>query len=107
MEVDSPHLPTDASDLRLWERTPMLLSSPVLNTHELLLNAAGDPSFAGSGDHVDFAADAEFGQINSRLDGEAGVGQDAADVMGFEVVEVRAGAVDLVGDVVAGAVSEE
>ena len=35
------------------------------------------------------------------------MGQDAARVVGFEVVEVRAGAVNLVGDVVAGAVHEE
>ena len=55
----------------------------------------------------DFAAHAELREVDAGLDGEAGVGQDAARVVGFEVVEVRAGAVNLVGDVVAGAVGEE
>ena len=58
------------------------------------------------GDHVDFAADAELRQIDAGLDRETGVGQEAALVVGFQVVEVRAGAVNLVGDVVAGAVGE-
>ena len=72
-----------------------------------MLDFAGDPGFAGGGDHVDFAADAELGEIDAGLDGEAGVGQDAAIVVGFEVVEVCAGAVNLLGDVVAGAVGKE
>jgi hypothetical protein len=74
------------------------------------VDAAGDPRarFAGKGDHVDFAADAELaGEVDAGFDGEAGVGQDEADVVGFEVVEVRAAAVDLGADVVAGAVGEE
>ncbi len=77
-----------------------------LDPHEFALDFAGDPGFVGGGDHVDFAADAELGEVDAGLDGEAGVGQDAAVVVGFEVVEVGAGAVDFVGDVVAGAVGE-
>ena len=71
-----------------------------------MLDAAGYPGFAGGGEHVDFAAHAELGQVDAGLDGEAGVGQQKAHVVGFEIVEVRAGAVNLVGDVVAGAMDE-
>jgi hypothetical protein len=39
------------------------------------LNFSGDPGLAGSGQHVDLAADAELRQVDARLDGEAGVGQ--------------------------------
>ena len=76
------------------------------NSHQFSLDFAGDPGFAGGGEHVDFAADAELGEVDAGLDGEAGVGQEPALVVGLEVVEVRAGAVNFVGDVVAGAVGE-
>ena len=79
----------------------------LLDADEFLLDAAGDPGFAGGGEHVDLAADAELGEVDAGLDGEAGVGQKLAHVVGLEVVKVRAGAVNLVGDVVAGAVGEE
>ena len=72
-----------------------------------MLDAAGDPGFAGGGEHVDFTAHAKFGQVDAGLDGEAGVGQDAALVVSFKIVEVRAGTVNLVRDVVAGAMGEE
>jgi hypothetical protein len=72
------------------------------------LGGAGDDGRAGAGDHVDFAADAELaGKVEAGFDGEAGVGQEEALVVGFEVVEVSAVAVDADGDVVAGAVGEE
>ena len=62
------------------------------------------------GDHVDLAADAELrslrGEVDAGLDGEAGVGQDQALVVGFEVVEVGAAAVEFAADVVAGAMGE-
>jgi hypothetical protein len=79
--------------------------------HQLLLARAGDPGFAGGGEHVDLAADSELGMADwpadrCRVRREAGVGQDLALVVGFEVVEVRAGAVQFGGDVVAGAVGE-
>ena len=80
---------------------------------EGLLGGAGDYGFgwlvaAGAmGDHVDFAADAELArEVEAGLDGEAGVGQEQAFVVGFEVVEVGAVAVELGCDVVAGAVGE-
>ena len=78
-----------------------------LGADEFGLDAAGDLGFAFAGDHVDFAADAEFaGEVEAGFDGEAGVGQDEALVVGFEVVEMRAVAVDFGADVVAGAVGE-
>jgi hypothetical protein len=71
------------------------------------LDAAGYFSVGGGGDHVDLAADAEFaGEVDAGFDGEAGVGEEDAGVVGFEVVEVGAGAVDVGADVVAGAVGE-
>ena len=71
------------------------------------MDAAGDLGFAGAGDHVDLVADAEFaGEVEAGFDGEAGVGEDEADVVGLEVVEVGAVAVEFGRDVVAGAVGE-
>ena len=77
-----------------------------LYANQFSLDFAGDPGFVGGGEHVDFAADAEVGEVDAGLDGEAGVWQDLADIMSFEVVEVCAGAVDFVSDVVAGAMGE-
>src|ERR1039458_7659075 len=81
------------------------LSPPrlVSDSDEIPLDAAGDNGVVAGGDHVDFAADAELRQINAGLDGEAGEGQDAAFVVGFEVVEVGAATMKLGADVVAGA----
>ena len=60
--------------------------------------AAGDLGFAFAGDHVDLAADAELAwEVEAGFDGEAGVGEDEALVVGFEVVEVGAVAVDVRG----------
>ena len=55
---------------------------------------------------VDFGTDAELGQVDARLDGEADAGDDAAGVVGLEVVQVDALAVDGVVDAVAQAVGE-
>src|SRR5262249_970299 len=54
-------------------------------------------------DHVDLAAYAELRQVDAGLDGEAGVGDDLAVVLGLEVVHVGAGGVDLDPDRVPGA----
>ena len=71
------------------------------------MEGAGDDGAGGEGDHVDFAADAEVaGEIDAGLDGEAGVGEKEALVVGLEVVEVGAVAVEGDFDVVAGAVGE-
>ncbi len=78
----------------------------VLNPYEFALDSAGYGGVVAGGDHVDFAADAEFREVDAGFDGEAGEGEDAAGVVGFEVVEVSAGAVELSADVVAGAVGE-
>jgi len=71
------------------------------------LHRPGDDGAAGFGDHVDFVANAEFaGEVDAGFDGEAGVGEEQALVVGFEVVEVGAVAVEFDRDVVAGAVGE-
>ncbi len=70
------------------------------------MDFAGDPGFAGGGEHVDFAADSEFGEIDAGFDGEAGVGEDEALVVGFKVIQIRTGAVYLIADIVAGTVGE-
>ena len=78
-----------------------------LDSQELGLDAAGDVGLAGVGDHVDFAADTELaGEVEAGFDGEAGVGEDEADVMGLEVVEVGAVAVEFGCDVVPGTVGK-
>src|SRR5271168_2724406 len=82
------------------ERGPAMKASS--DADQLLLAGAGDPGSARCGEHVDFAADAELGletgrQVDAGLDGEAGVGQDLALVVGFEVVEMSAGAVEFRG----------
>ncbi len=59
------------------------------------------------GDHVDFTAYAELaGEVDPGLDGEAGAGENKTLVVGLEVVQVGAAAVEFGGDVVAGAVGE-
>ena len=55
---------------------------------------------------VHLAAHAELGQVDPRLDAEAGPRDDAAVVAGFQAVDVRAVAVDFLADVVPGAVRE-
>ncbi len=71
------------------------------------MDASCDFGFAFAGDHVDLAADAELaGKVEAGFDGEAGVGEDEALVVGLEVVEVGTIAVELRADVVSGAVSE-
>ncbi len=72
------------------------------------MEGAGDDGAGGEGDHVDLAAYAELaGEVDAGFDGEAGVGEEEALVVGFEVVEVGAVAVEDDGDVVAGAVGKE
>ena len=73
---------------------------------QIRLQPAGDPGFVVAGHHVHFAADAEVFQVDSGLDREAGVRKDEALVVGLEIVEVRAVAVQLGANVVAGAVGE-
>src|SRR5262249_1431795 len=55
---------------------------------------------------IDFAADAELGEINPGLDADTGVRQGAALFAGLEAVHIGAVAVDLFTDGVAGAVAE-
>src|SRR5262249_5202311 len=75
--------------------------------HRGLRGSAGDVYLAaGIDEHIDLAADAELRQVDPWLDGEAGARQDAALLVGLQVVHVGAVAVDLLTDRVAGAVAE-
>jgi len=71
------------------------------NSQQLALDGAGDDGTSSvlgggrAGNHIDLAADAEVaGKVDAGLDGEAGVGQEETLVVGLEVVEVRAVAVE-------------
>src|SRR5207245_2885480 len=55
---------------------------------------------------VDFAADAEVGQIDSRLNGKTGARQDAALLARFEVVHVGPVAMNFLANGVARTVAE-
>src|SRR5271157_2608556 len=77
------------------------------DSHQLLLNLSRDPGLARSGEHVHLAAHAELRQIDAGLDGEAGVGQQEALIVGFKIIKMRAGAVQLLGDVVTRAMGKE
>ena len=79
----------------------------------MVLEGAGYYGFGGvgvvggEGEHVDFVADAEFSWVvEAWFYGEAGVGEEEAVVVGFEVVEVGSVAVEGDGYVVSGAVGE-
>ena len=80
----------------------------VSDAQEFVLARAGDDCSIWIGNHVDLVADTELaGEVEAGLDGEAGVGQDEALVVSFEVVEVGSAAVEFGADVVAGAMGEE
>src|SRR5579875_839362 len=79
-------------------------------SHDFLLPRPGNLGGGFADVEVDFAAHAEgaaVGQIDTRLDGEGGAGQDFALVVGLEVVHVGAGGVDVAAEGVAGAVDEK
>src|SRR5689334_12494963 len=57
--------------------------------------------------HVDFTADAIFRQINSGLNGEAGIGDDFALVLGLQVIHIGAVAVDVLANGVPCAMNKE
>src|SRR5262249_49843595 len=86
-------------------RTGRASGRPQQRAHRLPRPAAGDVDSPPAVDeHVDLAADAELGEVDARLDGEAGARQDAALLVGLQVVHVGAVAVDLLADRVPGAV---
>lgn len=70
------------------------------------LDAAGDLGGGFGAEDIDFAANAEFGEVDAGFDGEEGAGDDGAVVVGLVVVHIGAVAVDLLADGVAGAVEE-
>ena len=61
---------------------------------------------AGVDEDVDLAADAELGQVDARLDGEARPRHHPPVLARFQVVHVGPVAVDFLADVVPGAVDE-
>jgi len=77
-----------------------------LHHHNFALNFPGDLGGTLPHQNVDFAAHAEFGKIYARLNREAAIGKDLADVVYFEVVHIGAVGVDIGTDGVAGAVDE-
>src|SRR5258706_10847761 len=74
--------------------------------HDLLLDFTSDLGATGPDQNIDFAAHAKLRQINTGLDGETRVGQDATFVMDFEIVHVGAVRVHLCADRMAGPVNE-
>ena len=77
-----------------------------LDAHQFLL-IWWNPCLSGRGEHVHLAAHAEFGKVNAGLDRKTGVRQNAAHIVGFQVVQVRARSVQLLRDVVSGAMRKE
>ncbi len=61
---------------------------------------SSDYSTAGLSQHIYLAAHSKFREVDAGFDGEAGVGQDQALVVGFEVVKIGSVAVSLGGDAV-------
>src|SRR5262245_10523423 len=78
------------------------------NAHDLGLQLpAGDVDLPVLVDvHIDLATDAEFRQVDARLDGEARSPHDPPVVAGLQAVDVGAVAVHFLADVVPGAVDE-
>src|SRR5882757_4911299 len=86
-----------------WDRSVSVMeksavSSSVSDADELALYRSRHHSPAGLSQHIYLAAHSKFREIDSRFHGEAGVGQDQALVVGFEVVEVGSVAVGFGGD---------
>src|SRR5579885_2960028 len=78
-------------------------------SHDFLLAGAGNLGPGRTKMQVDFGAHAEGaapGGVNAGLDGEAAAGNDFALVVGFVVIQIGAGGVDLAAQGVASAVHE-
>src|SRR6266536_807549 len=78
-----------------------------MKQRQLALNLAGDARASFVDKHIDLRAHAELREINARLDGEAGPGDVASLIAGFEVVHIGPVAVGFASDGMAGAMSEE
>src|SRR5882672_12551175 len=74
--------------------------------HDLALDFTSDFRAAGADQHVDLAAHSELRQVNTGLDREAGIGQDAALVVDLKIVHVGAISMNFGADRMAGAVNE-
>src|SRR5947209_17916923 len=74
-----------------------------LNQNQFTLDFTSYFSGAVADQHVHLAAYTEFaGQINPRLDGKTGVGNDLAIILGLQVINVGAVAVDVHADGMSG-----
>src|SRR5258708_22175227 len=73
---------------------------------DLLLHLAGHARARFIDEHVHLAANAELRQVNSGLNGKASPGKDCAFVVGFEVVHIRAGAMNILADLMTGAMEK-
>ena len=72
-----------------------------------LQRSAGDHDVTATLDEdVDFAADTEVGEVDAGFNGEQGAWEDAAIVAGFEVIHVSSVAMNLLSEVMAGAMAE-
>src|ERR1035441_9030202 len=57
-----------------WKRIPILREKPS-DPHQFPLNPPCNPGLSRSGHHIHFAAHTELRQVDSRLDGKAGMRQ--------------------------------
>ena len=80
--------------------------SSALDQHYLVLDGGGGVGAIGRHEYVDLGADAELGQVDAGLDGEADTGDDSAGVVGLEPVQIDRFAVDLKPDTVTQPVGE-
>src|SRR5579864_439397 len=72
----------------------------------LRLHRSRNPRFPSVSINVYFAANSKIFQIDSRLDGKAGVRQNRARIVRFQAIHIGAIAVDFLADAVAGAMHE-
>src|SRR5437867_1315910 len=78
----------------------------ISNLDQRFLPGAGNASAGLVHEDIHLRAHAEVFEIDSRLDREAGPGNHPPLVVGFEIVHIGAGAVDVRADRVAGAMNE-
>src|ERR1700719_2886674 len=73
---------------------------------DALLDGPRDTRFLSVYVDIHFAADAELFQVDSRFDGEAGMRQNRAQVVGLETIHIGAVTVHFLTDTVASAMDE-
>ena len=71
------------------------MGTQALDSEQCFLNGTGYDCAIFLRKHVVFRAEAEVGQIDSGFDRENCIGEDAAFVVRFEIIHVRARAMDI------------